>query len=41
MKFFRFGILRSPLQPVSYIYKLLENKKKNKQKKRTTKNKMI
>lgn len=30
MKFFRFGILRSPLQPVSYIYKLLENKKQQK-----------
>lgn len=34
MKFFRFGILRSPLQPVSYIYKLLENKTKKQRKKR-------
>lgn len=40
MKFFRFGILRSPLQPVSYIYKLLENETKNKTKKENNKNKI-
>lgn len=34
MKFFRFGILRSPLQPVSYICKLLENSTKKHHKKK-------